>query len=179
MSTTNQQKTQDKLAQLLAAKAPSYILCLNNGCSRREHCLRWLATAYAPETPLSVRAVNPRNTDVAAGRCPLFRDSKPLRMPLGLTSIYHDMPSRVERSIKNRLIAALGALLRVPRRQASRRPRHRILHPPDRPRQRLGAGTPVQRLHRGLPMVDHRKIPVKFGTLQGFSYLCSVRTIKI
>ena len=108
MSTTNQQKTQDKLALLLAAKAPSYILCLNNGCSRREHCLRWLATAYAPETPLSVRAVNPRNIDVAAGRCPLFRDSKPLRMPLGLTSIYHDMPSRVERSIKNRLIAALG-----------------------------------------------------------------------
>ena len=104
----NQVENQDKRARLLAAKAPNYMLCLNNDCALHEHCLHWLAAAYAPEDPVSIRAVNPRNRDVAAGRCPMFRDAEPLRMPCGLTSIYHDMPGWMERSIKNRLIAMLG-----------------------------------------------------------------------
>ncbi|MBR1389624.1 MAG: hypothetical protein IJ569_08400 [Prevotella sp.] len=108
MSKTNQQEAQDKRANLLAEKAPSYILCLSNDCSRRENCLHWLAAAYAPKEPVSLRTVNLSNKEVASGRCPLFRDAEPKRMPCGLTLMYHDMPSWMERSIKNRLIATFG-----------------------------------------------------------------------
>ena len=37
--------------------------------------------------------------------CPQYRDDKPVRMPIGLCTIYYDMPSRIERGIKHHLIA--------------------------------------------------------------------------
>lgn len=36
--------------------------------------------------------------------CPLFRNDEPIRMPIGLSTIYYDMPGRIERAVKNSLI---------------------------------------------------------------------------
>lgn len=36
--------------------------------------------------------------------CPLFRKDEPVRMPIGLSTIYYNMPSRIERAIKHHLI---------------------------------------------------------------------------
>ena len=37
--------------------------------------------------------------------CPEFRKDEPIRMPAGLSTIYYDMPSRIERAIKHHLIS--------------------------------------------------------------------------
>lgn len=37
--------------------------------------------------------------------CPQYCSDQPVRMPLGLKKMYYDMPSRLERAIKNRLIS--------------------------------------------------------------------------
>ena len=104
----NQQETNDKRALLLESKARSYMLCLNSDCPRHENCLHCLATQYAPVEMISIRVINPRFREVMAGRCPEFRSAEPIRMPCGLTTIYHDMPGHMERGIKNAMIAALG-----------------------------------------------------------------------
>jgi len=94
-----------KRDQLFREKAASYTVCFNESCARRATCLRWILREYIPGDTLVSPCVNPRNAEVASGRCPLYRDSQPRRMPYGILSVYHDMPGRMERSIKNRLIS--------------------------------------------------------------------------
>ena len=36
--------------------------------------------------------------------CPLYAKDEPVRMPIGLSTVYYDMPGRMERAIKNHLI---------------------------------------------------------------------------
>lgn len=91
--------------RLFREKAASYPVCFNESCPRHATCLHWMLHDYLPENTLLLKCVNPHHADVAAGKCPLYRDSAPHRMPYGILSVYHDMPARTERSIKNRLIS--------------------------------------------------------------------------
>lgn len=93
-----------KKEALFAGKAQSYTVCYSQTCPLREHCLRSILTEYTPKDRLILNAVNLSAEKTQTQECPLYRNDEPRRMPCGLTSIYHDMPSRMERSIKNRLI---------------------------------------------------------------------------
>ena len=74
----------------------------------REHCLRSILKDYVPEEYPVVTAVNLRNPKMQQSDCPQYCPDQPVRMPLGLTAMYHDMPYHLVRPIKNRLIHLLS-----------------------------------------------------------------------
>lgn len=97
---------EDKV-KLFQQKAESYLCCYNSHCPRCGQCLRYEVGQYADPKQRIVTAVNPRYEHGADGTCHLFRDNQPLLMPVGMTQhFYYDMPGRIERAIKRRLIAA-------------------------------------------------------------------------
>ncbi len=86
-------------------KVATYLICLNERCARRDKCLRWVVGQHVTgEQPISRLFINPKNALVKEGKCPVFRSAKPLKMPLGMKSFYHDMPRWQEKSIKDALI---------------------------------------------------------------------------
>ena len=90
--------------QIFAEKAGTYGICYSTICPLREHCLHSLLTSYKPQDRLYTDCVNLNNPKMQREGCPLFAKDEPVRMPIGLSTIYYDMPGRIERAIKNHLI---------------------------------------------------------------------------
>lgn len=90
---------------IFSEKAVSYLVCFNTQCGLHEKCLRWMVGQHVPSEPISRLSINPLNSQVVAGSCPVFRDSAPRHMPVGMTHFYYDMPGRLERAIKGALIS--------------------------------------------------------------------------
>ena len=91
--------------QIFREKAEKYMVCFNAECPLHEQCLRWTVGHYVDSACHVVTCVNPRYAPAAKGRCDLFRDNRPITMPIGMTGFYRDMPGHTEHSIKRRLIA--------------------------------------------------------------------------
>lgn len=91
--------------QIFAAKAGNYPVCYSATCPLREHCLHSILASYTPAGQIFVHTVNLNNPQVQKADCPEFRKDEPIRMPMGLSSVYYDMPSRIERAIKHHLIS--------------------------------------------------------------------------
>jgi hypothetical protein len=81
------------------------IVCQSLDCPIREHCLRSILKDYVPEHTHVTTVINLRNPKMQSADCPRYCPDEPLRMPIGLTHMYYDMPGHLERSIKNRLIS--------------------------------------------------------------------------
>ena len=90
--------------QIFTEKADNYGVCYSTICPLREHCLHSLLTSYKPQDRLYTNCVNLNNPKMQREGCPLFAKDEPVRMPIGLSTIYYDMPGRMERAIKNHLI---------------------------------------------------------------------------
>ena len=90
--------------QIFAEKADSYGICYSAISPLREHCLHSQLTSYKPQGRLYTNCVNLNNPQMQLEGCPLFAKDEPVRMPIGLSTIYYDMPGRIERAIKNHLI---------------------------------------------------------------------------
>ena len=90
--------------QIFAEKADNYGVCYSAICPLREHCLHSLLTSYKPQDRLYTDCVNLNNPKMQREGCPLFAKDEPVRMPVGLSTVYYDMPGRMERAIKNHLI---------------------------------------------------------------------------
>ena len=90
--------------QIFAEKADNYGVCYSTICPLREHCLHSLLTSYKPKDRLYTNCVNLNNPQMQREGCPLFCKDEPIRMPVGLSTVYYDMPGRIERAIKNHLI---------------------------------------------------------------------------
>ena len=91
--------------EIFTAKADTYPLCFSQTCPLREHCLHSILVSYYPTGRNYVTSVNLGNPQMQQSDCPLFRNDEPVRMPVGLSTIYYDMPGHMERSIKNHLIS--------------------------------------------------------------------------
>jgi hypothetical protein len=91
--------------QIFAEKAVNYCVCYSTVCPLREHCLRSILATYSPTLRLSVHSVNLNNPEMQRDGCPQYRNDKPVRMPVGLATIYYDMPGHKERAIKQLLIS--------------------------------------------------------------------------
>ena len=101
MENTNTTKTRE---EIFAAKADSYPVCYSTACPLREHCLHSILAGYVPTDRLFVNSVNLQSPEVQHEGCPLYRNDEPIRMPVGLSAIYHNMPSRIEKAVKRHLI---------------------------------------------------------------------------
>ena len=93
--------------QIFAEKADNYGICYSTICPLREHCLHSLLTSYKPKDRLYTNCVNLNNPQMQREGCPLFSKDEPIRMPVGLSTVYYDMPGRMERAIKNHLPSSL------------------------------------------------------------------------
>jgi hypothetical protein len=91
--------------ELFREKARTYILCYSTQCPLCPHCLHALLTAYAPTTLEIATCVNLNNPAMQTEGCPMYKEDRLHQMPVGLASIYYDMPGRMERDIKQRLIS--------------------------------------------------------------------------
>ena len=78
--------------QIFAEKADNYGICYSTICPLREHCLHSILASYKPKDRIYTNCVNLNNPD------------EPIRMPIGISTVYYDMPGRMERAIKNHLI---------------------------------------------------------------------------
>lgn len=91
-------------ADMLRQKASHYLVCFLDHCPLHDHCLRWLAGCHADTAPVSHVAVNPHHPQAGSTSCVAYRPAVQTVMKRGMTSFYHDMPSYMERDIRNHLI---------------------------------------------------------------------------
>ena len=91
-------------AEIFAEKADNYPVCFSETCPLREHCLHRILASYKPKDRIYITCVNLLNPQMQGEDCPQYRHDEPVRLPIGLSTIYYDMPSRIERAIKNHLI---------------------------------------------------------------------------
>lgn len=90
---------------LFREKATTYLCCYNNHCPRHAQCLRWEVGTFTDPNQHITTCISPHYAKSLDGSCEHFRDNRPQRMPVGMKNFYHDMPSSVERAIKNTLIS--------------------------------------------------------------------------
>lgn len=86
--------------KLLKEKAKHYLVCYYEPCQQREHCLRWLAGPYVPETDMVQTCVNMTSKEVREGRCPFYKPDTPVMMGRGFTHLYDNMPKRIGTAIR-------------------------------------------------------------------------------
>jgi len=79
-------------------------ICLTQTCPLREHCLHYILRTYTPESYLYTTCTNLNHPLMQTEKCPLYLSDKPVRMPLGLSNIYYDMPARIANPLKQHLI---------------------------------------------------------------------------
>ena len=90
--------------EIFREKGKSYVPCYSSDCPMRDHCLHAVLRPYSLSTSPTVRAINLNFPGAESEKCMMYRNSEPVSMAVGLSSIYHDMPSHLERTIKHNLI---------------------------------------------------------------------------
>ncbi len=85
-----------------------YLVCFIDKCPLHDHCLRWQAGQYADPKQLVCKAINPHSSRVGSEQCVMYRSDQRVLMKLGLTKLYHEMPTYMERSIRQHLIDCWG-----------------------------------------------------------------------
>ena len=92
--------------QLFRKKAAEgYLVCFNNDCPLHEQCLRCDIGQYAPSGNMIISVVNPHHAHATDGKCTLFTLNQKVKMPVGMKlHFYEDMPARIAKRIKQRLI---------------------------------------------------------------------------
>lgn len=85
--------------------AAGYLVCYNDGCPLHERCLRHDVGPYEPSDNIIINVVSPHHAHAADGLCSLYTENKIVRMPIGMRQhFYEDMPIRIAKAIKKRLI---------------------------------------------------------------------------
>jgi len=109
MEKKNIQKTLESLrAEAFRKKAYHYLVCYMENCPLHDECFRYQVGQFADTEPLARTAVNPLHEGVATTDCPMFRPEQRAVVKFGLTRLYDDMPHRIEKAVRNRLIALFG-----------------------------------------------------------------------
>lgn len=95
-------KTREEVFSEKADKG--YGICLTHTCPLREHCLHYVLCSYVPKDRYYTSCVNLNNLLMQTEHCPLYLSDQPVRMPLGISNIYYDMPARIASPLKQHLI---------------------------------------------------------------------------
>ena len=108
-----EKKSQNKSAaqqqeEVFREKEYHYLVCFIDSCPLRDQCLRWLVGQYADSSRMVYTTVNPRNPKLGGEHCAMFRKNQRVIMKVGLTRLYHEMPTYMERAIRQNLIRLWG-----------------------------------------------------------------------
>ena len=95
--------------EIFRKKGKSYVPCYSSTCPMKDHCLHAVLSPYATDTSPTVRAINLSFEGAETEKCIMYRSSEPISMAVGLSTIYDDMPSRLERYVKHDLITVTAA----------------------------------------------------------------------
>ena len=91
--------------KIFAEKADKgYAVCHTQTCPLREHCLHHLLCSYTPKDRLYTSCTNLNHPLMQTEKCPVYLNDQPVRMPLGISKIYYDMPARIANPLKQLLI---------------------------------------------------------------------------
>lgn len=82
----------------------SYPVCYTQMCPLREHCLHYLICSYVPKDRYCADCINLNNPEMQTDRCPMYMSDKPIRMAMGISKMYYNMPRRIEVALKRHLI---------------------------------------------------------------------------
>ena len=96
--------TNEEREAKLKKKAETGVLCFSEKCPQREHCILSLLNQYASKEHRVRTSVNLNNPLMQTADCPLYLDSEPVHMAVGIAPIYDKMPGKMERKIKHHLI---------------------------------------------------------------------------
>ncbi|MBR0490219.1 MAG: hypothetical protein IJJ68_08470 [Prevotella sp.] len=84
-----------------------YQLCFLNDCPRRGECLRYMAGQHKPEKPDWGLAIYPSMHRDEQG-CRFFQTNEPKHMAWGFDTIFEDVKSKHEASLRNAIKNYLG-----------------------------------------------------------------------
>lgn len=90
--------------EIFKEKGKSYVPCFSSDCPMKDHCLHAVLKPYARRTSPTIRTINLAFEGAETEHCLMYRSSEPVSMAVGLSTIYHDMPGRLERAVKQNLI---------------------------------------------------------------------------
>ena len=79
-------------------------VCLTQTCPLREECLHWILRTYVPEDRYYTNTVNLNHPLIQTNKCTLYMKDQTVRMPMGISNIYYDMPERIAKPLKQHLI---------------------------------------------------------------------------
>ncbi len=99
----------------LQTMPPDYVLCptTDAACPRAATCLRalaWRALAAGAATSewFYIRCLNPSYAANPPARCEHYRDSTPVHYARGMTRIFDDVPVRVEKTVRRRVMSCFS-----------------------------------------------------------------------
>ena len=109
MKTINDTKTAaQQQEEAFREKAKHYHLCYIDQCPLHDQCLRWILGQYTNPMPYVCLSINPYHPKTGTKDCEMFRHSERVLMKRGMTRMFIDMPTRMERNIRNQLIGMWG-----------------------------------------------------------------------
>lgn len=85
-----------------------YLMCIQKECPLCSRCLRYYAATRQSNNLHVLTVVNPSYHGVATEDCPWFRPNEIVTMKRGMIDFFHEMPGRMERSIRDQLIQLFG-----------------------------------------------------------------------
>ncbi len=84
-----------------------YMLCQNEACPQKEHCLRHLCLEWISSECFSIRALNPKCYP-AGKKCTFFRTDKKISLAWGIKNLLSELPYDSAKEIKKTLLAMFG-----------------------------------------------------------------------
>lgn len=94
--------------EIFREKGRNYVPCYTNSCPLKDRCLHAAILPYTQNTSPVIRSINLGFEGAQTEKCMMYRSSEPIRMVVGLSRLYYDMPSHLERSFKHHLIGRYG-----------------------------------------------------------------------
>ena len=104
-----------------------YIYCFNEGCTKREECLRWIVGSQLDDEVKVAPTVLPSVLKMRS--CPYFSKAEPMRMAWGFNKLFEEVKSKHEAVLRDEMKEYLGGngsysryklgrKLRTPRQQS-------------------------------------------------------------
>ena len=97
-----------------------FIPCFHEGCSRHEHCLRWLGRTFVDSGALAVTSVNTANPAVGGEACPMYRHNEKVRMALGFTTLLDQQPRSAGKALMRSMVSVSNRTYAYEYRNGSR-----------------------------------------------------------